>query len=128
MDASDVLLKDRETASIVADKNRIAELEAALRKIADMDFEGPSRLWGADAASIAQDALDGVVQPEPKRTYSICPKTETGLHDWERMPPPTRSSLGAGTVMQDMHVLPMADMKCSQCGKLYSEHVHVETP
>ena len=33
MNASDLLLKDWATDSIVADKNRIAELEAALRKV-----------------------------------------------------------------------------------------------
>ena len=33
MNASDLLLKDRETVSIVANKNRIAELEAALHKV-----------------------------------------------------------------------------------------------
>lgn len=62
----------------------------------------------------------------PKYTYSICPKTETGLHEWTRLPPPTRSALSAGIVIQDMNVLPVADMKCVQCGKLYSEHVTVE--
>lgn len=62
-----------------------------------------------------------------KRIYSICPRTETGMHEWERLP------IVVGGVTLDptdawtaMNVVTLSDMKCTQCGQLYSEHVTVE--
>lgn len=49
--------KRKHHGSRLDDMLRIEKLEAALRRIADQDFDGPQHLEGACAAEIAREAL-----------------------------------------------------------------------
>lgn len=87
---------------------------------ADFDVSGSERT-AADAFEEAMGILD--LSEAPKLTYSVCQKSKSGLHEWERLPPKQIRSLVVGDLSDSLNAVPAVDKQCALCGKLYSEHV-----
>ncbi len=85
----------------------------------DFDVSGSDRT-AADAFEEAMAQLD--LSEAPKRTYSVCPKSQSGLHEFKRLPPKKCGLVLNDDLSDAMNVLPASDMQCALCGKLYSEH------
>ena len=92
---------------------------------ADCDIAGSAQSV-TDAFEEAMGMLE--LSEAPERTYSVCPKSATGLHEFMNVPGafapnPLSPSFASTNVVDGLNAICLPDMQCRLCGKLYSEHV-----
>lgn len=108
-----------------ADRPRPWEWRVWTRR-ADGSFDTNFDVSGSEGSAVSafEEAFDTLdLSAAPNRTYSVCPKSESGLHEWQRLPPKKGGLLLTDDVSDALNVIPPADEQCTLCGKLYSGHV-----